>query len=122
VLGSNETENTLKPLLPNTQFQVVVDRGRRSACRLMEHSIPWPQGRETAGSSAAESAPDLMVLQELTPDASAVLADAAGADWTVRAIDLRTPALDDSPVRRRGVAIAGHGLRLRRSWLLGEPP
>ena len=36
------------------------------------------------------------------------------------AIDLRTPEPDDSPVRRRGVAIAGHGLRPCRSWLLGE--
>ena len=61
-----------------------------------------------------------MLLQELNPGSSAVLADAAGADWIVRAIDLRTPAPDDSPVRRRGVAIAGHGLRPRRSWLLDE--
>jgi hypothetical protein len=36
----------------------------------------------------------------------------------VWAIDLRTPEPDDSPARRRGVAIAGHGLRLCRSWLL----
>jgi hypothetical protein len=37
----------------------------------------------------------------------------------VRAIDLRTPEAGDSPVRRRGVAIAGHGLHPCRSWLLG---
>jgi hypothetical protein len=36
-----------------------------------------------------------MLLQELNPGSSAVLADAAGADWMVRAIDLRTPEADD---------------------------
>ena len=61
-----------------------------------------------------------MLLQEVNPGSSAVLADAAGADWMVRAIDLRTPEPVDSPVRRRGVAIAGHGLHPCRSWLLGE--
>jgi hypothetical protein len=65
-------------------------------------------------------APDLMLLQEVNPGSSAVLADAAGAEWMVRAIDLRTPEPVDSAVRRRGVAIAGHGLHPCRSWLLGE--
>src|SRR6202030_1204319 len=51
---------------------------------------------------------------------SAVLADAAGADWMVSAIDLRTPKPNDTPVRRHGVAIAGHGLPPVRSWLLDE--
>ena len=45
---------------------------------------------------------------------------AAGADWMVRAIDLRTVEALDTPVRRRGVAIAGRGLPLCRSWLLDE--
>lgn len=70
------------------------------------------------GGLLRELAPDLVLLQELNPASSAVLADAAGVDWIVRAIDLRIPELDDSPVRRRGVAIAGHGLPLCRSWLL----
>ena len=61
-----------------------------------------------------------MLLQEVNPGSSEVLRAAAGADWMVRAIDLRTPEPDDSPVRRRGVAIAGHGLHPCRSWLLGE--
>ena len=74
-----------------------------------------PKAAKRQGGLLRELAPDLMLLQELNPDSSAVLADAAGADWIVRAIDLRTPAPDDSPVRRRGVAIAGHGLRPRRS-------
>jgi len=50
-------------------------------------------------------APDLMLLQEVNPGSSEILRAAAGADWMVRAIDLRAPEPDDSPVRRRGVAI-----------------
>jgi hypothetical protein len=61
-----------------------------------------------------------MLLQEVNPGSLAVLAAAAGADWMVKAIDLRTPEPDDSRVRRRGVAIAGHGPHPCRSWLLGE--
>lgn len=60
-----------------------------------------------------------MLLQEVNPGSSEALRAAAGGDWMVRAIDLRTPEPDDSPVRRRGVAIAGHGLHPCRSWLLG---
>jgi hypothetical protein len=61
-----------------------------------------------------------MLLQELNPGSSAILADAAGADWMVRAIDLRAAEPDDTPVRRRGVAIAGRGLLFCRSWLLDK--
>lgn len=64
-------------------------------------------------------APDLMLLQELNPGSSAALADAAGVGWMIRAIDLRTPEPDDTPVRRRGVGICGRGLPPPRSWLLG---
>jgi hypothetical protein len=77
-----------------------------------------PKAAKRQGGLLRQLAPDLMLLQELNPGSSAVLADAAGADWMVRAIDLRTPEPDDSPVRRRGVAIAGHGLPRCRSWLL----
>ena len=60
-----------------------------------------------------------MLLQEVNPGSSEVLRDAAGADWMVRAIDLRTSEPDDSPVRRLvGVAIAGRGLPPRCRWLL----
>jgi hypothetical protein len=69
-----------------------------------------PKAAKLQGGLLRELAPDLMLLQELNPGSSTVLADAAGADWMVRAIDLRTPEPDDSPVRGRGVAIAGHGL------------
>ena len=79
-----------------------------------------PKGAKRQGDLLRKLAPDLMLLQEVNPGSSAVLADAAGADWIVRAIDLRTPAPDDSPVRRRGLAIAGHGLHPCHSWLLGE--
>jgi hypothetical protein len=78
-----------------------------------------PKTAKRQGGLLRELAPDLMLLQELNPGSSKVLADAAGADWMVRAIDLRAPEPDDSPVRRRGVAIAGHGLPPRRSWLFG---
>jgi len=60
-----------------------------------------------------------MLLQEVNPGSSEILRKAAGADWMVKAIDLRTAQPDDTPVRRRGVAIAGRGLPdPRRKWLL----
>jgi hypothetical protein len=79
------------------------------------------RGRKAAkrqGGLLRELAPELMLLQEVNPGSSAVLADAAGADWMVKAIDLRSRGSDIS--RRHGVAIAGHGLPPCRSWLLGE--
>jgi endonuclease/exonuclease/phosphatase (EEP) superfamily protein YafD len=79
-----------------------------------------PEAAKRQGALLRELAPDLMLLQELNPAASAVLADAAGADWIIRAIDLRAAEPDDTPVRRRGVAIAGRGLPFCRSWLLDE--
>jgi len=80
-----------------------------------------PEAAKRQGGLLRKLAPDLTLLQEVNPGSSAVLADAAGADWMVRAIDMRlTRSPDDSPMRRRGVAIAGHGLRPCRSWLLGE--
>jgi endonuclease/exonuclease/phosphatase family metal-dependent hydrolase len=68
------------------------------------------------GDLLRDLAPDLMLLQEVSPGSSEILREAAGADWMVRAIDLRTPG--DSAVRRRGVAIAGRGPPPRRRWLL----
>ncbi len=81
-----------------------------------------PMVAKRQGHLLRELAPDLVLLQELNPGSSAALADAAGADWMVKAIDLRTPEPDDRPVRRRGVAIAGHGLPPCRSWLLDGIP
>jgi hypothetical protein len=77
-----------------------------------------PHAAKLQGGLLRELAPDLMLLQELNPGSSAVLAHAAGADWMVTAIDLRIPERDDWPVRRHGVAIACHGLSPCRSWLL----
>jgi endonuclease/exonuclease/phosphatase family metal-dependent hydrolase len=79
-----------------------------------------PKAAKRQGDLLRQLAPDLMLLQELNPGSSTALANAAGADWMVRAIDLRNPESDDSSVRRRGVAIAGHGQPPRRSWLLKE--
>lgn len=79
-----------------------------------------PKAAKRQGDLLRQLTPDLMLLQELNPGSSTILADAAGADWMVGAIDLRTPEPDDSLVRRRGVAIAGHGLPPCRSWLLDE--
>ena len=97
-------------------------RQREGEVRVVSWNIAFrgPKAAKRQGGLLRELAPDLMLLQELNPDSSAVLADAAGADWMVRAIDLRTPEPVDSPVRRRGVAIAGHGLHPCRSWLLDE--
>jgi endonuclease/exonuclease/phosphatase family metal-dependent hydrolase len=92
-----------------------------SEVRLVSWNINH-RGRETAerqGNLLRELAPHLMLLQEVNPGSSDILRDAAGADWMIRAIDLRTPEPDDSPVRRRGVAIAGRGLPAPcRKWLL----
>jgi hypothetical protein len=77
-----------------------------------------PEAAKRQGGLLRELAPDLMLLQELNPGSSAVLRDAAGADWMVSAIGLRTPGPDETPLRRHGVAIAGHGLPPCRSWLL----
>ena len=79
-----------------------------------------PKAAKRQGCLLRKLAPDLMLLQEVNPGSSEILRAAAGADWMVRAIDLRAPEPDDSPVRRRGVAIAGHGQHPCRSWLLGE--
>ena len=90
------------------------------------HVVSWniafrgPKAAKRQGCLLRKLAPDLMLLQEVNPGSSEVLRAAAGADWMVRAIDLRTPEPDDSPVRRRGLAIAGHGLHPCHSWLLGE--
>jgi hypothetical protein len=72
------------------------------------------------GKLLQQLAPDLILLQELNPGSSSALVEASGADWIVRSIDLRAPDSNDTPVRRRGVAIAGRGPPPRRSWLLNE--
>jgi exonuclease III len=66
--------------------------------------------------------PDLLLLQKVNPGSSEVLRAAAGADWMVRAIDLRTPKPDDPPVLWHGVAVAGRGPRPCRCWLLSGVP
>jgi hypothetical protein len=61
-------------------------------------------------------APDLMLLQEINRSSIEILAEEAGADWLVPAVDLRVAELGESAVLSRGVAIAGRG-ELGRAWL-----
>lgn len=92
-----------------------------SEVRLVSWNINH-RGRKKAerqGNLLRELAPHLMLLQEVNRDSSEVLRDAAGADWMVTGSDLRSPEPNDSPVRQRGVAIAGRGLPApSRKWLL----
>ena len=89
----------------------MVDRQPNAAKIREVRVVSWniafrgPKAAKQQGDLLRRLAPDLMLLQEVNPGSSAVLADAAGAYWMVRAIDLRTPEPDESPVRRRGVAI-----------------
>jgi hypothetical protein len=85
------------------------------SCNLMFRGL---EAAKRQGTLLRQLAPDLMVLQELNPGSSADLRDAAGADWIVRAIDLRSPGSENLPMLRHGVAIAGHGPAPCRSWLL----
>jgi hypothetical protein len=61
-------------------------------------------------------APDLMLLQEINRSSIEILAEEAGADWLVPAVDLRVAELGESAALSRGVAIAGRG-ELGRAWL-----
>src|SRR5262249_49479753 len=83
--------------------------GKISEMRVVSWNINFP-GRKTAkrqGDLLRELSSDLMHLQEVNPGSSEVLRAAAGADWMVRAIDLRTPKPDDLPVLWHSVAVAG---------------
>src|SRR4051794_35544404 len=105
--------------------------GRRPLCRDNAGSaeiskmrvVSWniafrgSKAAERQGELLRELAPDLILLQEVNPSSSTLLREAAGADWIVSASDLPTRKPDDLPMRRRGVAIAGHGPR-PCSWLL----
>ncbi|MGI5324863.1 hypothetical protein [Actinomadura nitritigenes] len=64
---------------------------------------------------------DVILLQEVNPNSTEALQRAAGADWLIRAVDLRLAMPDDRPARRRGVALAGQGPPPQASWLLECP-
>ena len=98
--------------------------GEDKQVRVVSWNRNFP-GRKTAkrqGDLLRELYPDLMLLPEVNPGSSEVLRAAAGADWMVRAIDLRTPKPDDPPVLWHGVAVAGRGPRPCRCWLLDGIP
>lgn len=54
-------------------------------------------------------APDIVLLQEVNRRAIETLCVIAGLTWFRCAVDIRVAEPDDTPVRRRGVAIAGRG-------------
>ena len=54
-------------------------------------------------------APDLVLLQEVNRRLIDTLCATAQMDWLRCAVDVRTAHPDDTPVRKRGVAIAGRG-------------
>jgi hypothetical protein len=53
--------------------------------------------------------PDLVMFQEVNRRSIETVSERAGLGWFFLAADLRTPQPDDTPVRRRGVALAGCG-------------
>jgi endonuclease/exonuclease/phosphatase (EEP) superfamily protein YafD len=55
----------------------------------------------------ASLAPDLVLFQEVNRKTIDALCDRAGLSWLVCAVDIREPEPNDTPVRSRGVAIAG---------------
>jgi endonuclease/exonuclease/phosphatase family metal-dependent hydrolase len=61
------------------------------------------------GELLAELGPDLALLQEVNRRSIEAVCTSAGLMWWRCAVDVRVAQPDDSPVRRRGVAIAGRG-------------
>src|SRR5258706_4153115 len=87
--------------------------------RVVSWNVPF-RGRVAAqrqGDLLRTLSPDLILLQEANPGSADVLREAAGADWLIRAVELRSRDPDDRPVRSRGVAIAGRGQPPARAWL-----
>lgn len=66
--------------------------------------------------------PDLLCLQEVNLSSAQELVERAGLDWLVSGVGLRPSKQDDTPVRKRGSAIAGHGTAPVRTWLLDDLP
>src|SRR5258706_8867508 len=87
--------------------------------RVVSWNVPF-RGRVAAqrqGDLLRTLSPELILLQEANPGSADVLRQAAGADWLIRAVELRSRDPDDRPVRSRGVAIAGRGQPPARAWL-----
>lgn len=97
---------------------------RDESMRVVSWNVAF-RGRVAAqrqGELLSTLSPDLILLQEANPGAADVLRQAAGADWLIRAIDLRAREPDDRPVRSRGVAIAGRGQPPHYAWLPAAVP
>lgn len=66
--------------------------------------------------------PDLLCLQEVNLSSAQELVERAGLDWLVSGVALRPSKQDDTPVRKRGSAIAGRGTAPVSTWLLNDLP
>src|SRR3954470_15410 len=66
--------------------------------------------------------PDLVLLQEVNVASVERLRMAARLDWIECAVDRRAAMPADTPVRRRGVAIAGRGQPARKARLFTDVP
>ncbi len=53
--------------------------------------------------------PDLVMLQEVNRRSIELVTEHAGLDWVRLAVDVRVAETTDTPVRQRGVALAGSG-------------
>ena len=75
------------------------------------------QGEFLAG---LDPRPDAVLLQEVNRRSIEPLCESAGLDWYRLAIDVRLGEPADTPVRQRGVAIAGRGVEptaVGLSWM-----
>ena len=72
--------------------------------------------------AALRPLPDIVLLQEVNPRSIDTLCAAAGLTWQRLAVAVRTPEADDTPVRRRGVAVAGLGPEPSEVFIFADLP
>lgn len=88
--------------------------------RVVSWNVAYRVGPSVARQAAflAELEPHLVLFQELNRRSSEALIEGAGLDWVRCAVDLRQPQPGDTPVRRRGVGLAGRGPEPSAVWSL----
>jgi endonuclease/exonuclease/phosphatase family metal-dependent hydrolase len=90
--------------------------------------VSWNLAYRTGDAAARQGrllsslGPDFVLLQEVNLKSLPLLLAESGLNWTRNAVDLREPFPDDSPVRRRGVSVAGRGPEPVTSRLLLDLP